>query len=177
MKSSKKPIFIAVSVVLILIVVGLLIWIFVYKPDSDCCPEPDTTDSAQAVNASPLKGIDGELEFTVTEISCGQSVVGDEIVYREATGEFCLVFVQVKNNSAQASRLFSMDQFLITAEGESILVDTEAQSYITNGYWYENIPAEDFASGTLVWDVPVGGSIDAFQFSSGVNSEGVRIER
>lgn len=168
---SRKTIGLVVSV-LVIIGVALAYLIFWQDTEPDCC----APNEQRTTTVLPINGVDGDIEFTVTEIECGIKRVGDEVVGRDAEGGFCKVFVQVKNNSADDKRLFASDQRIVTTSGESVAVDPEVQYYVANSSWYDKIPAGDFASGKLVWDLPLGDGIDAFEFQANPDSQGVKLQ-
>lgn len=159
------------AVVAVVAIAGAAFAFISRDSEPDCCaPAPQQQEQVK-------KAVDGKLEFTLGAVECAKEKIGDDTVFAEAKGGFCLVSVEVKNNGTEELRLYSSDQFIVTGDGEKIAVDTDAQFYVENGGWYDNLEAGKTASGKLVWDIPVGASVDKFEFHAESDSAGAVIER
>lgn len=67
--SEKKTTLKIIIFLILVILVAFFVWFLIRESDPDCCSDPDAPQ--QSENNLPLKGTDGPLDFTITEIDCG----------------------------------------------------------------------------------------------------------
>ncbi len=99
----------------------------------------------------------GPLSVQVVAAGCGESSLGEGVLAREASGEFCLVTLDVTNTDTEAAAFDPSVQRAVDAAGRRHGTAEQA-------WWYHD-PARAFNSqlsagetvrGDLVFDVPVG---------------------
>jgi serine/threonine protein kinase len=120
---------------------------------------------------------DGNFEFVVEKLDCGQSTIGPPLLRQTADGQYCLVTLNVRNVKND-SRTFSLvNQKLrdgdrefsagvlatMAANGSADLINTQ-------------LNPEQAAHGVLVFDVPESASPDSIELHDSLLSGGVRVE-
>lgn len=152
--------------------------------------EPDSsetitsTDSAGEANNKSLakigdKAKDGDVEFIVKKIKCGETKVGNEFLNEKAQGEYCRVTVSIKNNGDEATLISSSDLKLIDSKGREFSADDTATLYASSdnagNTWFDEINPGNKVEGDILFDVSKGAEITTAKFSSGLFSSGVEI--
>jgi hypothetical protein len=121
---------------------------------------------------------DGDLmNFTVNEVTCGVTSIGDSNFGAEAQGEFCLVKVTAENISKEPQYL-STDQTAFDAEGAEFDSDTSAMIWVEGNDGFvlgEKLNPGNSLDGVFVFDIPKGGSLEYFEFKADIFSTGVKI--
>jgi Protein kinase domain/Domain of unknown function (DUF4352) len=117
---------------------------------------------------------DGKLEFTVTSVSCGHSMVGEPPIQFRAGGQFCLVRLQLRNISSQSWTMFP-NQFLIDTAGDSHRMDIRSGIAVSSQRLLEQLEPHRRISGTLVFDLPRTERPERLEFHDSLLSGGASI--
>jgi hypothetical protein len=124
---------------------------------------PSQDAGAGAVPAAPGGGRpatrtarDGALSFTVKDLRCGDTQLGDWPVTKQAKGRFCLVELRVTNAGSHTGWVFMGSQQLVDSAGKKYGADDWAWVYYPQSRRFTStVDAGETAEGTLVFDVPV----------------------
>ncbi|MBK8469879.1 MAG: DUF4352 domain-containing protein [Candidatus Phosphoribacter sp.] len=145
-------------------------------PSLTPAPAPTSTASASGGPIAGVTGRDGDLQFTVTGMSCDKTRVGTEPLVKEAEGVFCLVSVTVTNTSTSTADFNPFFQKGFDAAGNSYTVDLAASIFMddTNGF-LDDIPAGKSVSGVVPFDVPKGSRLATVEFHESFTSPGLRL--
>ena len=88
-----------------------------------------------------------------TSVSCGHDSVGHSPLQFRASGQFCLVRLQVRNIGNQRRRL-PPNQYLVDTAGARHGADLRGRIALPKERLWRDLDPDDRASGTLVFDVP-----------------------
>jgi hypothetical protein len=145
---------------------------------SDTSGATDSGTEAPAYTAIGTAVADGDkIRFTVNEVTCGVTSIGDSSFGAEAQGEFCLVKVSAENISKEPQYL-STDQTAYDASGSEFDSDTSAMIWVEgndNFILGEKLNPGNSIEGVFVFDIPAGGSLEYFEFKADPFSTGVKI--
>jgi len=123
---------------------------------------------------------DGDVEFVVKKIKCGETEVGGEFLSEKAQGEYCRVAVTIKNNGDEATLISSGDLKLIDSKNREFSADDIATMYASSddagSTWFDEINPGNKVKGDILFDVSKGAKITKAKFSSGLFSSGVEID-
>ena len=121
---------------------------------------------------------DGDLiSFTVNEVTCGVTSIGDSSFGAEAQGQFCLVKFTAENISKEPQYL-STDQTAYAADGSEFDSDTSAMIWVEgndNFVLGEKLNPGNSLDGVFVFDIPTDGSLEYFELKADPFSTGVKI--
>jgi eukaryotic-like serine/threonine-protein kinase len=131
--------------------------------------------AATAAVGQPAR--DGSFEFLVTAVTCGQEAIGNEVLNRQAQGQYCFVGVSVANVGSEGQTLHTGSQHLYDAAGNRYRSDGGAGFYLDSalGGWIEINPGNSVA-GTLVYDVPPSVQPARIELHDSPFSGGVTVE-
>jgi hypothetical protein len=122
---------------------------------------------------------DDAYQFTVIEVRCGVSRVGDSYLGEKAHGQFCLVKMRVKNVGKEPINYSEENQTLIDSRGREYSPDDEAWVYMgdDNEPWGEINPGNSITT-TVPFDIPKKTKPDHLLLKAGVwgFSEGVKVK-
>jgi hypothetical protein len=122
---------------------------------------------------------DGQFEFIVRTVTCGQSTLDNGILlHASAQGQFCVVELSVRNIGTQPRRFADGAQQALGAQGQQYAADTGA-GVVANGngdaVW--NVVNPGIAMEVkVVYDVPVGATIVALVLHDDPLSRGVTVQ-
>jgi hypothetical protein len=141
--------------------------------DNENAADP-ATDKAVSINR-PAR--DGKFEFTVTNLKCGQTRVGGDVINETAQGEFCMIDVTVKNIGERAQTFTGGNQKAYSADGDEFSDATGAGLHVNQDSrtFREEINPGNVVKGTLVFDVPKGTKLAAVELHDSMFSGGVRV--
>lgn len=150
------------------------------------------TDSASTTDGQPVAdqakpnaaGIgtpvrDGNFEFVVKSVKCGQTKVGNELLGKQAQGQFCMVAMTVQNIKSDPQPFSVIDQRAFGPDGAEHAADGEAAIYVnegTPGTFIDPINPGNAVTGTVVFDIPAGGKIAELELHDSPFSNGVRVK-
>lgn len=147
------------------------------EPDAEQAPADEAqAEPAAAGVGDPVEA--GDFEITVVSVETGVERVGDEYFYEDASGQFVLVDLTVKNLTDSPSTFWEDSLRLTDPEGREYSTDFEAQFTIAGESDFltlEEINPGNTASGVLIFDLPEGVTPDALSIEPGFLSEPVRI--
>jgi hypothetical protein len=118
---------------------------------------------------------DGQFRFVVRSSRCGVQSVGQGLGRRTATGQFCLLAIEVVNTGAEGRSFEAGHQYLLDAAGRRHRVDGAATWFHDGSARLINLqlnPGQGI-EGTLVYDLaeevePVRAELHDSPFSGGV---------
>lgn len=136
-------------------------------------------DTASSSDAAGLNDAvrDGKFEFTVKNVDCGKTQIGDATFGTAAQGQFCLVNLKVENIGSEAQSMFGDNQVLFDQEGRQFSADTEAAMYMgdkAQTLWEEINPGNSI-NGVVVFDVPKNAVPTSIELHDSMFSEGVEV--
>lgn len=119
---------------------------------------------------------DGKFEFVVSKVDCGRTSVGDDLLGKQAQGQFCLVSLTVENIGDEPQTLFGDNQRLFDDRDREFSADTEAAVYLKSSQtlWEEINPGNQ-VSGVVVFDVPKNAQPQRLELHDSAFSGGVSI--
>jgi hypothetical protein len=121
---------------------------------------------------------DGKFEFTVTEVECGQTSVGQGGLTQTAQGQFCLVSVTVKNIGDEPQTMSDGNQKGIGSNGSEYATDSVAGMYLNQenaDLWLSQINPGNQVTGVLVFDVPGDVTLRSLKLHDSLFSGGVTV--
>ena len=133
------------------------------------------TSPAEASPPPPAAGaVDGPLEFTVTGVERGPTVsdVTNELLTKDAQGEFIVVRLTVRNTSPDSATFLGTFQKL-KAAGAVYSIDDEASSYVGGGF--AEIPPGGQVDVGVAYDVPPGTVPETIELHADPISPGVEL--
>jgi len=146
------------------------------SPDSS---NPTKTDNNAAATTAKVgeAARDGQFEFVVKSVTCGQPSVTDSSGYvtKTAQGQYCLMDVTVKNIGNKQQYFLESDQKLLNSAGQQYSPDSTAT--LTNSNNSDALLAQinpgNIVQGILVFDIPkdqapVSAEMHDSSFSGGV---------
>ena len=153
------------------------------SPNNAATQEQEATTSAPAEDRGDTVGLnaparDGKFEFVVTGYQPGVTEVGDNPYFTEqASGQFVLVDVTVKNIGDKAQSFSPTDQKLIDAQGREFEVNTTAMiagSTSDIPVW-DKINPGNTVSIQLVFDMPTDATPAQVELHDSMFSGGVKV--
>src|SRR5215475_4626180 len=99
---------------------------------------------------------DGKFEFTVTKLECGIDQLGDKLLNKKAQGQFCKVYVSVRNIGNEARTFDASNQYAYNAAGQKYDAEGSAGLYLgeESKAFLEQINPGNSVNGIVVFDVP-----------------------
>ena len=159
-------------------------WEFVFTVDKLKIP-PNPVSGGIGTPASQMGSIggnqigtpvrDGNLEFTVSRIHCGEHQVGTGLVKRTAAGQYCLVEVKVKNVKTDARTLYEPFQKLVDSAGNKHSADITMRVVFRDQTIWDKIEPGQQVRGTMVFDIPKDVSATSLELHDGIASGGVTV--
>jgi hypothetical protein len=143
-------------------------------------PGGDTARGSDGPPAMPGIGAparDGQLEFTVRSVKCGNSQVG-EVVQKTAAGQYCIVDLEVKNVGDQPQSFYNTNQDAHSPDGNLYEPDWEATYDALNGDQKvdEAINPGNEIEAIMVYDIPKDATIQTLTLHDSALSNGVTIK-
>jgi hypothetical protein len=151
-------------------------------------PENSSSDTSSGDSGSPEEtsdkragigeaAVDGDFSFTVTDVECGITNVGNDTFGAEAQGQFCLISLSIENIGDEAQTMFADNQKLFDTEGREFSADTGAMLYLENGSdaWVSEINPGNSLEGQLLFDVPKDAALDYIKLADSLFSSGVEV--
>jgi len=169
------------------LLINVIVTIFIGALFSTASDEIDRAANGERVddNTEPVAVIglneaarDGDFEFTVSGLECGDTTVGSEFLQEEAQGQFCKLNVTVENIGTEAQTLFADDQYLFTADDTRFSASSTATIYNSPDNldsWLTEINPGNTAEGAIVFDVPADAEIDRAELHDSALSGGVEV--
>ncbi len=142
-------------------------------------PATVTTSSAGATPSPRAPGIgdtvtDQGLAFTVTDLDCSQSQLGEGILALRANGRFCLAKVTVSNTGGTEASLDNAAQLLLDSRGDKHESSLLARLKLGEDLW-ETIEPGETRRGTLVFDVAKDAQPRVLELHASPQSPGARL--
>lgn len=120
---------------------------------------------------------DGDFEFVVQGVEAGKAEIGGEYLSTKAQGQFVLVTVQVTNIGDKPGTFFGSNAKAVDSQGRGVSASTEAAIYLEDSNsLYEEINPGNSVTGTIVFDVPTGTSLDSIQLHDSMFSDGATVK-
>lgn len=136
-------------------------------------PEEAPEDAEFAGIGEPAS--DGQFTFTVNSIDCGETTIGEDPFQEEAQGEFCFLEVTVENTGNEARSLSASDQYLYDSQERKFSSDL-SYALAADTPIYDQINPGNSMDGTIIFDVPVGASIEFAELHDSAFSNGVLVD-
>jgi Domain of unknown function (DUF4352) len=141
---------------------------------------PPDTEVQGAAPARPGLGQpvrDGQFEFVVRSVSCGQATLDNGWLHAQAKGQYCVVELTVTNIGTDARNFGDGLQRATGPAGERYAADTGA-GVVANGggqaIWDVINPGIS-VTAKIVYDIPPGAAITALELHDGALSRGVTV--
>jgi hypothetical protein len=143
-------------------------------------PNSNSTETEEPSISMPGigdKAVDGELQFTVTDVKCGIEKVGGEYLSAEPQGQFCKIGLVIANVGNEAATMYSSSQDLYDSKGRKFATDDTAMIYSEseNDTWVNEINPGNSVDGSLFYDVPKDVVLDYIELHGGLFSDGVKV--
>ncbi|MEJ5867136.1 DUF4352 domain-containing protein [Pseudokineococcus sp. 5B2Z-1] len=147
-------------------------------------PEPEPEPVEQAPEPEPEVGVglgaparDGDFEFVVNGVECGETSIGDEFLSTEAQGQFCIVAMSITNIGDSAGTFFGDNTYLLNEAGQQFSADTEAGIYLGDAdSLLSEINPGNTLDGQVVFDVPSDMTPTAIELHDSAFSGGVTVQ-
>ena len=138
-------------------------------------PKPAAKPKAAASQINkPVR--DGKFEFTVKNVKCGISKVGNEYLSTKAQGQFCAVQLTIANIGDEPQSMFSDNQKAFDAKGREFSADSEAAMYDDSSQvLWEEINPGNSVKGKVYFDLPKGAKITQLELHDSMLSDGVKV--
>ena len=96
----------------------------------------------------------GDFEVTVTNVDKGVSHIGNDVLGKDATGQYVIVDVTVKNTGKEAAGFSESEQKLVDTEGRQHSVSGDSLYLGDASMIYEMVNPGNTVTGKLLYDVP-----------------------
>ena len=96
----------------------------------------------------------GDFEVTVTNVDKGVSHIGNDVLGKDATGQYVIVDVTVKNTGKEAAGFSESEQKLVDTEGRQHSVSGDSLYLGDASMIYEKVNPGNTVTGKLLYDVP-----------------------
>lgn len=120
---------------------------------------------------------DGQFEFVVSALACGDSELVNGILRAQAQGQFCVVELRVTNIGDEPRHFADGLQQAYSPDGDQYAADTHA-GVVANGsgaaVWNVINPGNT-VQAKVVFDIPANASIAAVELHDSALSGGVRV--
>jgi hypothetical protein len=145
------------------------------SPSTSSSPSPTATEPPPPGLNDPVR--DTTIEFTVTEVTCGHSTVGEGVLTRRANGQFCVARYQLRNVGSTLAILTVTDQFAVTTAGSRHRGDPEATAAANGLLFVLPLPVGpgDSSSGKIAFDLPADGVLAVLELHDSSRSDGAVI--
>lgn len=176
-KKSKKKWFIGCGIALlaglIILIVVIVLIVQGLGGSDDTAGGTEAADSSVSTAASSASGKPvavnqvakvGKFDVKVLNTSKAKTV-GEDVLKENATGEFLIVELQVKNNDSAAGYFGDDAVKAITAEGDQIEASLEASSTIDSSLSTQEINPGKRVTGKMVFDIPKGQQAKTLEIS------------
>jgi hypothetical protein len=120
---------------------------------------------------------DGQFEFVVRSMNCGQTALDNGWLHAQAKGQFCVAELTVTNIGTEARNFGDGLQRATGPKGERYAVDTGA-GVVANGNGqaiWDVINPGISVTAKIVYDIPLGATITALELHDGALSRGVTV--
>lgn len=175
-----------------LIVVGAVVGVCCISSGTAALVRNAMTANAQADNGPPdaeVQGAaparpglgqavrDGQFEFVVRSVTCGQPTLDNGWLHADAKGQFCVAELTVTNIGTEARNFGDGLQRAIGPSGERYAADTGA-GVVANGNGqaiWDVINPGISVTAKIVYDIPPGATVTALELHDGALSRGVTV--
>jgi hypothetical protein len=131
---------------------------------------------AEAVAGIGTPVRDGKFEFTVTSVEPGATRVGNDLIGKDAQGQYVLVHLTVANIGTEAQYFSDGSQKAFDAQGREFSADSSAGVYLEgNDTLLNQINPGNTVTGTVVFDVPADATLTRLELHDSVFSGGVEV--
>ena len=177
-KKSKAPLIIGIVAAVLLVLCGGAVACVAFvgaaanQATNGSGANPGRNAAAVGLN-QPAR--DGKFEFTVTRLECGLNQIGDTLLNKKAQGQFCKVYVTVKNIGNEARTFDASNQYAYNAAGQKYDADGAADLYLgdESKAFLEQINPGNSVNGIVVFDVPKDAKIAKVELHDSSLSGGV----
>lgn len=143
-------------------------------PAEEPAAEPAVEAPAAAGLGTPVR--DGKFEFTVTSVEPGVARVGNDLIGKEAQGQYVLVHLTVANIGTEAQYFSDGAQKAFDAQGREFSADSSAGVYLEgNDTLLNQINPGNTVTGTVVFDVPADAALTLLELHDSLFSGGVEV--
>jgi hypothetical protein len=120
---------------------------------------------------------DGDFEFRVHEITYGTAELADQSVTRQASGQFCLVELTVRNVGDRPATFSDRYQRAFRADGEEYAVDSAAGVLANSDQqiFLNSINPGNTVTGVLVYDIPPDATITRLELRATPSGTGALV--
>lgn len=178
-RRSRVPLILGIIGGAVLLLCGGLVLLFALAPKSATNP---TTAGGNGAIGPAAAGLgqpvrDGKFEFTVTKVQCGVDHVGDTLLSKKPQGQYCLISVRVTNIGTEARTLAADNQHAYNSAGAKYDADSAAAIYLDDAgrALYESINPGNSVDGTVIFDIPKGGTLVRLELHDSALSGGVAV--
>jgi hypothetical protein len=120
---------------------------------------------------------DGQFEFVVRSVGCGQATLDNGWLHAQAKGQYCVVELTVTNIGTEARNFGDGLQRATGPSGERYAADTGA-GVVANGSGqaiWDVINPGISVTAKIVYDIPPGAAITALELHDGALSRGATV--
>jgi Domain of unknown function (DUF4352) len=120
---------------------------------------------------------DGQFEFVVRSVNCGQPTIDNGWLHAEAKGQFCVAELTVTNIGTEPRNFGDGLQRATGASGEHYAADTGA-GVVANGNGqavWDVINPGITVTAKIVYDIPAGATITSLELHDGALSRGATV--
>ncbi|MBS5749439.1 MULTISPECIES: DUF4352 domain-containing protein [Actinotignum] len=122
------------------------------EAEGDKGDKKDKNDDATVGIGTPV--VLGDFEVTVTNVEKGVSHIGNDVLGKDATGQYVIVDVTVKNTGKEAAGFAESEQKLVDTEGRQHSVSGDSLYLGDASMIYEKVNPGNTVTGKLLYDVP-----------------------
>ena len=148
------------------------------RPAATSSPPPPATTRPPRSRAgmdTPVR--DGKFEFVVRSLSCGHDSVGESFVNVQASGQFCIVNLTVKNIGDEGQTFADSFQKAHGPDDKTYRAHTGAGVVANEGtdaVWNAINPGNSI-TGKIVFDIPDGAKITSLELHDSPLSRGATV--
>ena len=135
------------------------------EAEGDKGDKKDKNDDATVGIGTPV--ILGDFEVTVTNVEKGVSHIGNDVLGKDATGQYVIVDVTVKNTGKEAAGFAESEQKLVDTEGRQHSVSGDSLYLGDASMIYEKVNPGNTVTGKLLYDVPADAVPSKLELATG----------
>lgn len=118
---------------------------------------------------------DGDISFRVTKNECGIKKIGNDTKYLNASGQYCVVSLDIDNKGDQDFQLKAPSQIAIDKDGQKYTGDAGAMYYLDNQSFIKPIKAKSTTKGQIIFDIPKDKTITSYLLHGNGGTGGAKL--
>lgn len=147
------------------------------RPDIEYAKKSEPLSEPAEVAAIGSQVVDGTFTFTVNDMQCGITTVGNEYLNATAQGQYCRFSLTVTNTGREPQYMFAANQKAFDSSGREFAQDSTPSVYDDSGnVWMTEINPGNSVTGNIYFDVPADVTLNRLELHDSAFSRGVSVQ-